>query len=96
MTAQTFLPIEARPAPNKSEGPLAWIRINLFSDVFTSLLTLIVGGALLYVIPQLLSWAIFRAACRSPLGASHGLRVTFSAMCKIELPPSLQGRPNAT
>ncbi len=62
MTAQTFQPIEARPAPNKSEGPLAWIRINLFSDVFTSLLTLIVGGALLYVIPQLLSWAIFRAA----------------------------------
>ena len=62
MTAQTFQPIAARPAPNKSEGPVAWIRINLFSDVFTSLLTLVVGGGLLYVIPQLLSWAIFRAS----------------------------------
>ena len=41
---------------------MAWLRINLFSDLFTSLLTLVVGGALLYVIPHLLSWAIFRAA----------------------------------
>ncbi len=62
MTALTFQPIEARPAPNKTEGLLAWIKINLFGGPITGLLTVLIGGALLYLIPQLLSWAIFRAA----------------------------------
>lgn len=62
MTALTFQPIEARPAPNKTEGLLAWIKINLFDGPITGLLTVLIGGALLYLIPQFLSWAIFRAA----------------------------------
>ena len=62
MTALTFQPIEARPAPNKTEGLLAWIKINLFGGPITGLLTVLIGGALLYLIPQFLSWAIFRAA----------------------------------
>ena len=62
MTALTFQPIEARPAPNKTEGLVAWIKINLFSGWVTGLLTVLIGGALLYLIPQFLSWAIFRAA----------------------------------
>ena len=62
MTALTFQPIEARPAPNKTEGLLAWIKINLFGGPITGLLTVLIGGLLLYVIPQFLSWAIFRAA----------------------------------
>jgi general L-amino acid transport system permease protein len=80
-TGKTFAPIAAREAPVKTEGLLAWVRINLFSDIGTSLMTLIVGGALLYVVPQLLSWAIFRAswapnfeACRVPgVGACWGV-----------------------
>ena len=59
---QTFQSIEARPAPVKTEGLVAWIRINLFSDWITSLMTVLVGAVLLYVVPQLLSWAIARAA----------------------------------
>ena len=62
MTALTFQPIEARPAPNKTEGLLAWIKINLFGGPTTGLLTVLIGGVLLYLIPQFLSWAIFRAA----------------------------------
>ena len=62
MTALTFQPIAARPAPNKTEGLLAWIKINLFGGPITGLLTLLIGGVLLYLIPQFLSWAIFRAA----------------------------------
>jgi general L-amino acid transport system permease protein len=62
MTALTFQPIEARPAPNKTEGLLAWIKINLFGGPITGLLTVLIGGVLLYLIPQFLSWAIFRAA----------------------------------
>ena len=62
MTALIYQPIEARPAPNKTEGLLAWVKINLFGGPITGLLTVLIGGALLYLIPQLLSWAIFRAA----------------------------------
>ena len=62
MTAQTFQTIAPRPAPIKSEGLVAWIRSNLFGDLVTSIMTLVVGGALLYLIPQFLSWALFRAS----------------------------------
>ena len=62
MTAQTFQPIAARAAPNQTSGPLAWIKSNLFSSWVTGLMTVLLGGALLYLIPQFLSWAIFRAA----------------------------------
>ena len=62
MTALTFQPIPARSAPNKTEGLLAWVKINLFGGPITGLLTVLIGGALLYLVPQFLSWAIFRAA----------------------------------
>lgn len=81
MTAQTFQPIAPRPAPVQSEGLVAWIRINLFGDWLTSVLTLLIGGALLYLIPQFLGWALFRAswipnfnACRvEGVGACWGV-----------------------
>ena len=62
MTAQTFQPITARHAPISTEGPIAWIRINLFGDFTTGLMTLIVTAGLLLVLPQFFSWAVFRAA----------------------------------
>ena len=62
MTAKTFQPIAARPAPVNTEGLVAWVRLNLFSDWITGLMTVIVGGALLMVLPPLLSWAVFRAS----------------------------------
>ena len=81
MTAQTFQPIAPRPAPVQTKGIAGWARANLFSDWGTTLLTVVIGGALLYLIPQLLSWAIFRAswlpnfeACRvDGVGACWGV-----------------------
>jgi len=62
MTAQTFQPITARQAPVSTEGPVAWVRINLFGDFTTGLMTLVVMAGLLLVLPQFFNWAVFRAA----------------------------------
>ena len=81
MNAKTYSPIDARPAPIKTEGLAAWMRFNLFSDWMTTLMTVVIGGAILYLVPQFLSWAIFRAswipdfnACRvDGVGACWGV-----------------------
>lgn len=81
MSAQTFQPIAPRPAPVRTEGFVAWIRLNLFRDLPTSLMTVIVVAALLATIPPLLGWALFRAswlpnfdACRvDGVGACWGV-----------------------
>jgi general L-amino acid transport system permease protein len=81
MTAPAFQPIAPRPAPRRTQGLLAWLRINLFGDWITSLMTVVLGGALLYLMAQFISWAIFRAswqpnfeACRvDGVGACWGV-----------------------
>jgi general L-amino acid transport system permease protein len=81
MTAQTFQAIAPRPAPVASEGFIPWIRSNLFGDWLTGLTTVLIGAVLLYLMPQLLSWALFRAswlpnydACKVPgVGACWGV-----------------------
>ena len=62
MAAQTFQPIASRPAPVKTEGLVPWIRANLFGNWQTSAGTIILGGLLLWIVPNLLGWALFRAA----------------------------------
>ncbi len=47
MSAHTFEPIAARPAPVKTEGLVAWIRSNLFGDWKTTIGTLLVAAVLL-------------------------------------------------
>jgi general L-amino acid transport system permease protein len=61
MTVQTFEPIAARPAPVNTEGPIAWVRANLLADWKTTLATLVMGGLLVWLLPQLLNWALFKA-----------------------------------
>jgi general L-amino acid transport system permease protein len=81
MTAQTFQPIAPRPAPVKTEGPVAWIRTNLFGDWKTTLATLFIGAMLLWLIPPFVRWAVISAvwvpqvdACRAPgAGACWGV-----------------------
>ena len=77
----TFTPIAPRPAPVQTGGIVGWVRSNLFSDWATSLMTLLIGGVLLYALPQLFSWAFLRASwqanfetCRLPgAGACWGV-----------------------
>ncbi len=73
--------IESRPAPMRTEGFMPWIKSNLFGNWQSSVTTFIVGGLLLYYVPQFLSWAVFRAttvndadACRvAGVGACWGV-----------------------
>jgi len=64
MTATTFKPIAARPAPINTEGPLAWVKANLLADWKTTLATLIIGGILFWLVPQILNWVLFKAVWR--------------------------------
>ena len=81
MNTPTFQPIAPRPAPVNTEGPVAWVKANLLADWKTSLATLLVGALLLWLVPQLLNWAIVKAvwaadydACRADgAGACWGV-----------------------
>ncbi len=71
MSATTFQPIPARPAPVKTEGLMAWIRSNLFGNAGTSLGTLLVGAVLLAVVPRFISWAFINAVWSGDFEACH-------------------------
>ena len=80
MTASTFQTIAARPAPIKTEGLLAWIKSNLFGNLYTSLGTIAIGLLLLAILPRLVGWAFVNAvwakdydACHSAAGACWGV-----------------------
>ncbi len=81
MNATTFKPIAARPAPVNTEGPVAWVKTNLLAGWKTTLATVIIGGLLLWLIPQIVNWAFIKAswlpnyeACRvDGVGACWGV-----------------------
>ncbi len=80
MTAMTFEPIAARTAPVKTEGPIAWIKSNLFGNLWTSVGTVLIGLLLLSVVPRFLNWALINAvwakdyeACHAAAGACWGV-----------------------
>ncbi len=78
MTAQSFQPIAARPAPARTEGALAWLHANLLGDWKTTLATLLVGGLLLWHVPQLVSWGLLRATW---LPQAEACRATGAGAC---------------
>jgi general L-amino acid transport system permease protein len=71
--------VEALPPPNLARGPIAWIRENLFSGPFNSLLTLVVLYLLYITVPPFLNFLFFdavwtgtdRDACRADMGGSE-------------------------
>jgi general L-amino acid transport system permease protein len=81
MNQTIFQPIAPRPAPVNTEGPVVWVKNNLLADWKTSLATLVIGGMLLWLVPQILNWAIIKAvwvpdfeACRADgVGACWGV-----------------------
>jgi general L-amino acid transport system permease protein len=78
--AFTLSSIEPRPAPIRTDGIVPWLRSNLFGDIPTTIATLLLGSMLLWILPQLVDWAVLRAttvtnadACRATgVGACWG------------------------
>jgi general L-amino acid transport system permease protein len=71
MTAQTFQPIPARTAPVNTEGPVAWVRANLFGNWSTSLGTVTILALLLYIVPPFLKWLLVDAVWVPNFDACH-------------------------
>lgn len=71
--------VEALPPPNLARGPIAWIRENLFSGPFNTLLTLVVLYLLYITVPPIVNFMFIdavwtgadRAACRADMGGSE-------------------------
>ena len=59
--AANFLAIEARPAPVRTEGLLPWVRKNLFGNLPSAVVTLLMLGLLLWLCPKLFGWAVLHA-----------------------------------
>ncbi|MBA3496912.1 MAG: amino acid ABC transporter permease [Ramlibacter sp.] len=75
MSATSFQPIAARPAPTDSRSLPAWLRRNLFGDWKTAGSTIVLGALLLWFVPQFLNWSLLQAvwapdlkACRAAEG----------------------------
>ncbi|MCD6070063.1 MAG: amino acid transporter permease, partial [Microvirga sp.] len=71
--------VEALPPPNLARGPIAWVRENLFSGPFNTILTLVVFYLLYVSVPPLMKFLFIdavwtgtdRAACRADSGGSE-------------------------
>ena len=67
-----------KPAPMRTEGLVAWVRDNLFSGVFNSLLTIVTLLLVLYSSPPALNWLIFSA---NWTGGAEACRANPDAAC---------------
>ena len=57
------------PPPLFSRGALAWLRVNLFSSVLSSLFTLALAALALWWLPPVIRWATIDAIWSAPDGA---------------------------
>jgi general L-amino acid transport system permease protein len=53
--------VETLPPPSSSIGPIAWLRANLFSTWFNSLLTVVIGAVLVWLAIGILGWTVGEA-----------------------------------
>ncbi len=72
--AAVFTPIPARPAPVRTSGVAAWLRSNLFANNASTVATLLILAAALWVVPPLANWAIVHAVLRPDADACQAAR----------------------
>ena len=61
MAVETFKAIAPRPAPVRTEGAIPWLRRNLFSNLPSTVATLILLALAVWWLPQLVSWGLVKA-----------------------------------
>ena len=54
-----------RPPPRRARGPIAWVRANLFANALSTAATILVGAALVRVLPAAIHW-LFTGAVYAP------------------------------
>lgn len=102
MTSHTFKP--SLPPPPMSVGPAAWIRANLFSNWFNSLLTFLAIYLIWILIPPVIKWAFIdadwngtsRDACTSGGACWVFIKVRFSQFMYGFYPEHLRWRVDLT
>ena len=102
MQTHTFKP--DLPPPPMSVGVMAWLRSNLFSSWFNTLLTLFAAYLVWLIIPPLLQWAVFgadwsgstRADCNGEGACWVFVRERFSQFMYGFYPEALRWRVNLT
>src|SRR5215211_1421544 len=63
-SVHTFQPIPSRAAPVKMTGAVGWLRRNLFADWKSTIATVLIVGAFLYLLPGVIDWALVHAVFR--------------------------------
>ncbi|MBL8444675.1 MAG: amino acid ABC transporter permease [Zoogloeaceae bacterium] len=102
MTTHTFKP--SLPPPSMSVGPVAWIRANLFSSWFNTLLTFAAIYLIWVLIPPAIRWAFIdadwngtsREACTSGGACWVFIKVRFWQFMYGFYPEELRWRVNLT
>ena len=54
----------ALPPPGLTRGPLAWVKQNLFSTPLSSALTILFAALVLWIVPDVLTFSLFKAVWR--------------------------------
>ncbi len=102
MQTHTFKP--DLPPPSTSVGALAWLRSNLFSNGFNTLLTLLAAYLVWLIVPPALSWALLdadwsgstRADCSGEGACWVFVRERFGQFMYGFFPEGLRWRVNLT
>jgi general L-amino acid transport system permease protein len=76
MMSAVLEPIKPRTAPVKTEGLVPWVRTNLFGDWRSTVVTLAIIALAVYLLPRLLSWAVFNAVIAPNADACQAARGT--------------------
>jgi general L-amino acid transport system permease protein len=70
----TFVSIEPRPAPVKTEGLLPWVKKNLFGNLPSTVATLVMLALLVWLVPKLVGWAVVHAVFAASTDQCNAVR----------------------
>jgi general L-amino acid transport system permease protein len=74
--SQTFVPITPRTAPVRMEGPVAWLRNNLFSSVTNAVVSILLLAIIVWPALSAFNWAVLNAVTAANADACQAARGT--------------------